>query len=163
MCTSSLTPPGPLLNPFLSVWLSPFKSNGRTEYRDAPHQKQARPEYEMSSFLPLTLFAVGAALTLSVVFQRRSIQDPNFDPRAYVAAGALLLDVRTPAEFEGVHLAGAKNIPVGELSKRLDEVGSRETPVLVYCRSGGRSSRALGMLQRAGFEEARDLGAMGNW
>jgi len=117
----------------------------------------------MSLNLPLVLLVLVVLLALSLSLGCRSVQERGFDAHAYVADGALLLDVRTPAEFAGGHLQGAKNIPVDELAGRLAELGSKETPVVVYCRSGGRSNRALGMLHKAGFEGARDLGAMSNW
>ena len=80
--------------------------------------------------------------------------------RELVAAGATLLDVRTPAEFAGGHLDGALNIPVAELASRQAEVPRGR--VVVYCQSGGRSARAAGLLASAGYE-VFDLGAMANW
>jgi len=74
----------------------------------------------------------------------------------------MLLDVRTPEEFAGQRIPGAVNIPVQELATRLKEVGPKGRPVVVYCRSGGRSAGAAQLLKRAGFE-VTDIGAMGNW
>lgn len=83
---------------------------------------------------------------------------------ALVDQGALLLDVRSPAEFAEGHLAGAINIPVQELESRLAELPADKTrEVLVYCRSGMRSARARTMLLAAGFVKVDDLGAMANW
>lgn len=79
-----------------------------------------------------------------------------------VENGALLLDVRSPEEFQSGHLEGAVNIPVQDLEARMGEVGSKERPVVVYCHSGMRSGRAAQMLQRAGYA-VRDLGPMGHW
>lgn len=78
-----------------------------------------------------------------------------------VARGAVLLDVRTPEEFAAGHLEGARNIPLGELSARMGEL-PRDRPVVVYCRSGARSARAVARLREAGYQ-ARDLGAMSAW
>ncbi|MCC6995380.1 MAG: rhodanese-like domain-containing protein, partial [Deltaproteobacteria bacterium] len=72
------------------------------------------------------------------------------DARALVAQGALLLDVRTAGEFAGGHIEGALNIPVQELGQRLGELGDKARPIVVYCRSGKRSSRAASMLKGAG-------------
>jgi rhodanese-related sulfurtransferase len=78
-----------------------------------------------------------------------------------VAAGATLLDVRTPEEFAGGHVEGARNVPVDELTAGLASV-PRGRPVVVYCASGMRSARAAAELARAGFD-ARDLGGIDAW
>lgn len=78
-----------------------------------------------------------------------------------VSAGAVLLDVRTPEEFSGGHVDGARNVPVDDLSQRFAEI-PRDKVVVVYCHSGARSARAVGMLRRAGYQ-ARDLGPMSAW
>ncbi len=82
--------------------------------------------------------------------------------RKLVEQGALLLDVRTPSEFAEGHLARATNIPVQQLPARLHEVGARSRPVVVYCRSGGRSSQAAAMLSAAGYQ-VKDIGPMTAW
>lgn len=83
------------------------------------------------------------------------------EAQALVAAGATLLDVRTPEEFAAGHIDGALLVPVDELEGRLTEV-SRDRPVVVYCRSGGRSARAASILGEAGYE-VHDLGGMSSW
>ena len=78
-----------------------------------------------------------------------------------IAAGALLVDVRTEAEFAEGHLPGAANIPVGELASRLQEVGpDTARTIVLYCRSGSRSSRALAILRRAGYNRVMDGGGL---
>jgi phage shock protein E len=83
--------------------------------------------------------------------------------RRLVDQGALLLDVRTPGEFAGGHLPGAVNIPVDDLPAELRQLPDPGRVIVVYCRSGMRSSRATGLLRRAGFETVHDLGGIGNW
>ena len=82
--------------------------------------------------------------------------------RKLVADGAQLLDVRTGVEFRQGHLDGALNIPVDQLNRRMDEV-ARDRPVVIYCRSGARSSRAARMLQGEGITDVHDLGPMTAW
>lgn len=82
--------------------------------------------------------------------------------RQLVAQGALLLDVRTPAEFREGHVPHALNVPVQELPMRLNEIGPTSRPVVVYCRSGGRSAQATQLLTRAGYT-VRDIGPMHAW
>jgi rhodanese-related sulfurtransferase len=52
---------------------------------------------------------------------------------------------------------------VQELGGRLGEVGRKDVPVVVYCRSGRRSAQATRMLVDAGFSSVHDLGAMSRW
>lgn len=82
--------------------------------------------------------------------------------RQLVAQGALLLDVRTPGEFHQGHLAHAVNVPIQELPARLADLGPVTRPVVVYCRSGGRSAMAAQLLTRAGYH-VRDIGPMTAW
>ena len=70
----------------------------------------------------------------------------------------LVLDVRTAGEFAGGHLEGATLLPVQELQRRIGELSPhRQTPVLVYCQSGNRSTVAAKMLIDAGFENVSNL------
>jgi sulfur-carrier protein adenylyltransferase/sulfurtransferase len=68
----------------------------------------------------------------------------------------VLLDVRDAPEVSFVTLPDAVHIPLAQLPERLDELDPA-TPYVVYCHHGVRSSRALGMLQRAGFTRVRHL------
>ena len=77
-------------------------------------------------------------------------------------AGALLLDVREPAEWRAGHAPGARHIPLGELQGRLDEL-PRDQTVVVGCRSGGRSARATSVLTRSGFQALNLNGGMRAW
>lgn len=77
--------------------------------------------------------------------------------------GWRLVDVRTADEFAAGHVAGALNIPVDELEARLSELGAKETPLVLYCRSGRRSARAAGLLKERGFTHVADMGPMSRW
>ena len=80
---------------------------------------------------------------------------------------AAVIDVRTPGEHASDgHLQGDHNIPVQELEARVADVaalvgGDKTKPVVVYCRSGARSSRARGILEGAGFTNVVDAGGYG--
>lgn len=74
----------------------------------------------------------------------------------------MLIDVRTPEEFDSGHIEGAVNIPVEDLPRRLDEV-PENTPLVVYCRSGNRSATATGILTGAGYSPVFDLGGIKDW
>jgi molybdopterin/thiamine biosynthesis adenylyltransferase/rhodanese-related sulfurtransferase/molybdopterin converting factor small subunit len=74
-----------------------------------------------------------------------------------------LLDVREPHELEISHLDGALAIPLGELAGRLSELDSAQEMV-VFCKSGGRSARALELLVSAGFRRVKNLkGGINAW
>jgi rhodanese-related sulfurtransferase len=88
---------------------------------------------------------------------------PKQDPRQMIANGGLLLDVRTVGEYNSGHVANAVNIPESQLSRRLDELGKKDRPIVVYCQSGKRSHWATELLQRAGFTNVHDLGPMSAW
>jgi phage shock protein E len=83
--------------------------------------------------------------------------------RQLVQAGARLIDVRTPSEFSAGHIPGAINIPLQQLDSRLTELQPKETPVVLYCRSGNRSGSATRMLENAGFTAVHNLGPMSRW
>src|SRR6266498_2375731 len=68
-----------------------------------------------------------------------------------------LSDVREPAEWQINRIPGAKLIPLGELPSRLTELPQTD-PVVVYCKTGGRSAEALALLKQSGFSTARHLG-----
>lgn len=65
-----------------------------------------------------------------------------------------LVDVREPMELEmDGSIDGAKNIPLGEVEDRKDEILSVEKPVVLFCRSGNRSGKALEYLESQGLKE----------
>lgn len=73
-----------------------------------------------------------------------------------------LLDVRTPDEFNTSHIAGAHNISVDLIASRINELPT-DKPIVVYCRSGNRSSQAAQILDDAGFTGVYDLGGTNQW
>jgi rhodanese-related sulfurtransferase len=77
---------------------------------------------------------------------------------AWADRSLLLLDVRTPAEFAAGHIPGAINIPHTELATRMAELEvSRDSDIVVYCRSGARAATALGVLEKSGFKRTFHL------
>jgi len=84
------------------------------------------------------------------------------DADVLLRSGAVLLDVREPAEWQAGHAPGARHIPLGALTSRLDEV-PRSQRVVVVCRSGSRSARATALLARSGFDAVNLEGGMLAW
>ena len=74
--------------------------------------------------------------------------------------GTTLLDVRTLSEYLDGHAPGALHIPVEELSYRTDELRDCTTPLVVYCKSGGRSRMAQHILEQEGFSGVHNGGGL---
>ncbi|MBU3700190.1 MAG: rhodanese-like domain-containing protein [Candidatus Kapabacteria bacterium] len=64
--------------------------------------------------------------------------------------GAVVIDVRTRAEYQGGHVAGSKNIPLNEVSTAL-EGHPKGTPIVFCCASGGRSGQATSYATSKGY------------
>ena len=105
-------------------------------------------------------------LLLTVVFIQ-IFRDVDFaDPqelKQFVADGALLIDVRSPQEYATQHLQEAINIPINDLENHLQMLGKKDQKIIVYCRSGRRSTRAHSLLLTHGFKEVYNLGGMNRW
>ncbi|MCD2422120.1 rhodanese-like domain-containing protein [Niabella pedocola] len=77
---------------------------------------------------------------------------------AAIAEGAFLVDVRTPEEFAAGSVKGAVNIPLDQLGGRLAAFRNKNIIVL-FCRSGGRSSVAKRILAQNGFDKVINGGS----
>lgn len=72
--------------------------------------------------------------------------------------GLIILDVRSKEEFDAGHIEGAIQIPVEELKNRIDEIEEyTDAPLLVYCRSGSRSSKAVNILLDNDFTDIKHM------
>lgn len=72
---------------------------------------------------------------------------------------AVVVDVCEPAEFAAGHVSGAKNVPLGELEAKLPGlVKNKALPLILVCASGARSSRAVAIAKKLGYEQAQSLG-----
>lgn len=111
----------------------------------------------------ILLAVVIAAVAAWWVIRQRNLAARSAQAHAAVQAGARLVDVRTPEEFQAGHIEGAINIPLSDLGRRLSEVGSKKQGVVVYCRSGMRSASATRVLLESGFVNVVDLGPMSAW
>ncbi|WP_158586490.1 rhodanese-like domain-containing protein [Leptospira stimsonii] len=78
----------------------------------------------------------------------------------WISGNALVVDVRTPQEFESGHYTNAVNIPLDQISSRLEEFGPLDRKIVLYCRSGRRSQEALKVLQSKGFSNAINAGGL---
>lgn len=83
--------------------------------------------------------------------------------------GAILIDVRSAGEYSANHIEGAINIDVTEILSLKGELGynnkniSKNTVLILYCRSGNRSLQAANKLIELGYTNVYDLGSIDNW
>jgi rhodanese-related sulfurtransferase len=104
-------------------------------------------------FWPVLKGASGGSLTAE-----RAVQLINREK-------AVVIDVCEAAEFAVAHVGGAKNIPLGQLEQKLPTVvKNKALPVILVCASGARSSRAVSIAKKLGYEQAQSLGGgMSTW
>lgn len=69
-----------------------------------------------------------------------------------IKAGALVVDVRSPMEYQMGHYSGAINIPVDQIPARIKEFGDKNREIIVYCASGARSGSAKHFLEQHGYK-----------
>jgi sulfur dioxygenase len=111
---------------------------------------------------------------------RSNAADTDWAPLSYTFAGiwelqpdwlaenagrVQVIDVREPEEFDGAlgHIKGARIFPLGLLLERKQEI-SKDTPVVIVCRSGARSAQATVLLRNSGYPKVANLaGGMLRW
>ncbi|MDX2282943.1 MAG: rhodanese-like domain-containing protein [Bacteroidia bacterium] len=93
-----------------------------------------------------------------------TLSGSEFKARFSQTKGAVLLDVRTPAEFKSGAISGAKNLDVtsagfAEKAAKLD----KSKTYFLYCRSGARSGQACSFLSQQGYTVYNLSGGIGSW
>lgn len=84
------------------------------------------------------------------------------EAKSRIEAGAILIDVREPAEWQAGHAEDARHIPLAQLGQRQGELPVGR-PVITVCRSGARSARAASLLAEQGREVSNLRGGMHAW
>jgi rhodanese-related sulfurtransferase len=116
----------------------------------------------------VALFVLGLA---GVWFSRQGTAEVGSYPReisveeaaAQRDAGAFILDVRQPEEWNEFHIPDATLIPLGELASRVGEL-PRDQEIVVVCRSGNRSQQGRDILLEAGFTQVTSMaGGVTQW
>jgi len=82
---------------------------------------------------------------------------PATDYAELMKKGAQIIDVRTPAEFNGGHIKGSVNIPLDSLHRQMSKI-KKNQPVITCCASGMRSGSAKQILQSSGYTEVYNGG-----
>ena len=76
------------------------------------------------------------------------------------AAGAVLLDVRSPQEYREGHIPGSQNVPLQQLDKVEEVTENKDTVLYVYCHSGTRSRQAISLLKHMGYTNVHNIGGI---
>jgi rhodanese-related sulfurtransferase len=125
----------------------------------------------MNRKLVVMMMSVLALAVAGWFFSQQSKKDGMTTPaeaqdRIAADSTIVLLDVRTPSEFESStgHLRGAVLIPVQELAERIEELDPyKDRPVIVYCRTQSRSAHAASFLTERGFSVTVMAGGITRW
>jgi phage shock protein E len=84
---------------------------------------------------------------------------PKTDFALLVREGAMIVDVRSPAEFKSGHIRGSINLPVDSLTGSLGKLPDKNRPVITCCASGMRSAAAKNILKSKGYAEVHNGGS----
>jgi phage shock protein E len=106
-----------------------------------------------------SIIAVAVILLLLVFVRRRGLIGAR-SAQELLKTGAMIIDVRTTAEFAAGHLSGALNLPLDRIESDLPRrIPDRGQALLLHCASGMRSSVAKSKLRALGYEKAFNLGS----
>jgi phage shock protein E len=110
----------------------------------------------------VTWIIIAVVIVTFLLLKRLTQLNPT-SARAWLSKGALVIDVRSEAEYREEHLPGTVNIPLDRLG---DEIArrapNREQPLLLHCRSGARSGRGTSVLKQMGYHNVFNLGSYGS-
>tara|TARA_B100000902_G_scaffold183822_1_gene176424 strand:- start:291 stop:641 length:351 start_codon:yes stop_codon:yes gene_type:complete len=95
--------------------------------------------------LPLILLCV-----VAFFFIKKRFFD-NTDYKTMLSNGGIIIDVRSEGEFYSGHIENSLNIPLGELSSKMDQFKDKNQPIITCCASGMRSAGAAKILSTKGY------------
>lgn len=108
--------------------------------------------------------AQSGTTTLSAAPQYRKISAAEAKRLLDANKDAILLDVRTPAEYREKHIQGALLLPNETIGATPPaQLPNKEALILIYCRSGNRSRQAADKLLKMGYTNVYDFGGIGDW
>jgi len=133
--------------------------------RKAQQQKKSN-QYILWGVLALVVLGLGVVWLMSRNTTTASSMPPEISVEEAVAkqqAGAFILDVREPSEWNDAHISGATLIPLGELPSRVNEL-PKDQEIVVVCRSGNRSAQGRDILLDNGFSQVTSMaGGLNQW
>jgi len=111
------------------------------------------------SLLVSALALLGASSIFNHVTAAESTPTREHIAWQNIQQGALIIDARTAKEYANGHIAGAVNIPFDIAVKQFNALGiAKDRRVVLYCRSGNRSGKALASLEKAGYTNLHNGG-----
>ena len=120
----------------------------------------------MKRILPIFLVAlllVGCAAPAEEITYRQVNMDEAITMMEE-GSGYIILDVRTPGEFEEKHIPGAINVANETIgTDEIPELPDKDQLILVYCRSGNRSKQASEKLVKLGYTNIIEIGGINSW
>ncbi len=114
------------------------------------------------------VLALLATLAMLVFTERRKAA-PSVSPQQATVLGnnddALMLDIRSAADYKTGRILNAKNIPFAELSKRISDLQQyRDKPIVLICKTGQTAASAANVLRKEGYTKVyRMTGGMLEW
>jgi rhodanese-related sulfurtransferase len=126
-------------------------------------------EFVTNNALLIGLAVVSGVLLLMPILKKSAGGVPNLSASEAVALinrnNAIVLDVRSEAEFAGGHIVDAKHIPLDTLAERINQLKKyQDKPILVNCQRGMRSAKACDILRQAEFKQVNNLqGGLDAW
>ncbi len=124
--------------------------------------KQPSPPRPKPAYMSILTWIVILGAVAAFLLVKRLTQVTPATAREWLSKGALVIDVRSQAEFQERHLPGAINIPLNRLG---DEIArhalSNEQPLLLHCLSGTRSGIGKHALRKLGYQCVFNLGSYG--
>jgi rhodanese-related sulfurtransferase len=128
-----------------------------------PHQRSSVKKHYRKIIMDKLWIVIAVVVLVAVMVKAMGTAKGNgAEAKEKIKMGALVLDVRTAAEYQGGHVDGALNIPVQELESRLGELKDKKRAIVVYCASGMRSAHAAKILATAGFMDVTNAGGWAN-
>ncbi|CAN5167762.1 rhodanese-like domain-containing protein [soil metagenome] len=90
------------------------------------------------------------------------MRSPAEPASAPLPDNALVIDVRSPGEYESGHVRGALNLPLDRFAQDIGRLApDKSVPVMLYCLSGGRSGGACRLMQQLGYQQVINGGSAG--
>ncbi|HEY2470880.1 MAG TPA: rhodanese-like domain-containing protein [Terracidiphilus sp.] len=105
-------------------------------------------------------FAVVFALAAGYMYAKRSGQISSKEATEYLRNGAIVIDVRSPNEFESGHILQAQNMPLDRIEMTAaSTVRDKNKVLLLHCSTGVRSNLAKKKLEALGYKNVFNLGS----
>jgi rhodanese-related sulfurtransferase len=118
-------------------------------------------KFLLDNWMLVSIAILSASMLFLPVVQGAAVGglDPNAAVQLMNREKAVVVDVCEAGEFAAGHIAGAKNIPLGDLEAKLaGAVKNKTLPLILVCQSGARSGRALATAKKLGYDNAQSLG-----